>query len=262
MAKLSVRSTETERGPMVSVTVDGTGGPTQTQHLFIPRDLPPGVDQAAARLFAGFALFNGEAARASSTLLPELIGPHMMKAVPGLLASPYAGFVDAVGASARENKKVVADLGAVPASTVATAAIRQRAVQMFDAAPTIADKIRLPSNVFTLPQLQGLVEVDALSILPDNAQSAIMDRYLMLSYASKYGIASKYPAIATPDNPIPSGINNDAVESEAKAMITAIRALTKKIDNCSQIARDCIAYVSIACQCPVGQAFDLITKHA
>ncbi|MCK1306242.1 hypothetical protein [Bradyrhizobium sp. 45] len=260
MAKLSVGSQQTERGPMISVTVDGTGGPTRSQHLFFPRDLPPGVDQAAARLFAGFALFNGEAAHASSTLLPELIGPHMMKAVP-LLASPYAGFVDAVGAAARENKKVVADLGAVPASTVATAAIRQRAVQMFDAAPTIADQIRFASNA-TLPQLQGLVEVDALSILPDNAQSAIMDRYLMLSYASKYGIASKYPAIATPDNPIPAGINNDAVESEAKAMITAIRALTKKIDNCSQIARDCIAYVSIACQCPVGQAFDLITKQA
>lgn len=259
MAKLQPGSTDTPRGPMISMMVVDTG---QTQHLFIPKDLPPGVDQAAARLFAAYALFNGEAARASATLLPELIGPHMMKAAPGLLASPYAGFVDAVSASARENRKVVADLGAVPASTAATAAIRQRAVQMFDAAPTMADKIRLASEVFTLPQLQGLVEVDALSVLPGNVQSAIMDRYLMLSYASKYGIASKYPAIATPDNPIPSGINNDAVESEAKAMITAIRALTKKIENCSQIARDCIAYVSIACQCTVGQAFDLITKQA
>ncbi|QOZ70278.1 hypothetical protein WN72_31270 [Bradyrhizobium arachidis] len=243
---------------MLSMTNADTN---QTQLLFIPEDLPPGVDQPAARLLAAYTLLNGEAARASSTLLPELIGPHMMKAVPGLLGSPYAGFVDAVGAAARENKKVVADLGAVPASTVATAAIRQRAVQMFDTAPTIADQIRFASNA-TLPQLQGLVEVDALSILPDNAQSAIMDRYLMLSYASKYGIASKYPAIAKPDNPIPSGINNDAVESEAKAMIAAVRALTKKIENCSQIARDCIAYVSIACQCPVGQAFDLITRQA
>jgi len=258
MAKLSVGSQATDRGPMISVTIVDTA---RTQILFIPKDLPPGVDQAAARLFAAYALFNGEAAHASSTLLPELIGPHMMKAVPGLLASPYAGFVDAVGASARENKKVVTDLGAVPASTVATAAIRQRAVQLFDAAPTIAAQIKLASEM-TLPQLQGLVEVDALSILPDNAQSAIMDRYLMLSYASKYGIASKYPAIATPDIPIPSGINNDAVESEAKAMITAIRALTKKIENCSQIARDCIAYVSIACQCPVPTAFGLITKQA
>lgn len=257
MAKLLVASSDTGRGPMISVTIDN--GPTQ--HLFIPDNLPPGVDQPAARLLAAYALFNGEAAHASSTLLPELIGPYMMKAVPGLLASPYAGFVDAVGAAARENKKVVADLGAVPASTVASAAIRQRAVAMFDAA-ALADKIRLALEVYTLPQLQGLVEVDALSILPDNPQSAIMDRYLMLSYASKYGIASKYPAIATPDIPIPSGINNDAVESEAKAMISAIRALTKKIENCSQIARDCIAYVSIACQCPVGQAFDLITRQA
>lgn len=259
MAKIQVGSTVTERGPMLSLMVPDTG---QTQHLFIPNNLPSGVDQAAARLLAAYTLFNSEAERAVDTYVPELIGPHMMKAATSLLPSPYAGFVDAVGVSARENKKVVADLSAVPASTVAASAIRLRAVQAFDAAPTIADKIRIAAEVFGLPQLQGLVEVDALSILPDEAQAAIMDRYLMLSFASKYGIASKYPAIATPENPIPSGIHQDAVNREAKAMVDAIRAVTKKIENCSQIARDCITYVSIACQCPVSTAFDLLTKKA
>lgn len=263
MAKLQVGSLPSShvenRGSGVSVTNLETG---QTQIFFMPDALPPGVDQAGARLISAVGLFNGVAQDATNTLLPELIGPHVMKAVPGLLPSPYAAFVDTVGSSARDNRKTIADLTAVPAATVATAAIRQRAVQTFDAAPTDAERMRLGIETYTLPQLQGLVEIDALSILPDEMQSRIADRYLALCFAAKYGIASKYPAVATPDNPIPNGIDQKAVDAEANKFVKGVRDYEKQIANCSQIARDCIAYISIACQCSVGQAFGLLTNKA
>ncbi|MCC8984784.1 hypothetical protein [Bradyrhizobium acaciae] len=93
MPKLTVNQNETERGPITSVTNVDTG---QTQILFIPNALPANVDQPAARLLAGIRLFTGVITNAASTLLPEVVGPHLMKAAPGMLASPYAGFVDAV----------------------------------------------------------------------------------------------------------------------------------------------------------------------
>lgn len=51
MAKLQPGSTSTERGRMISMTVVDTG---QTQHLFIPKDLPLGIGLSGVAIAGHF----------------------------------------------------------------------------------------------------------------------------------------------------------------------------------------------------------------
>src|SRR5260370_326858 len=106
MPKLEITSRDTGRGKMLSATDLES---QKTGSVFIPDNLPPGVDKAAERLFAGFTLLSGEIARVKAVLLPEAIGLHLLKVVPSTLAAPYSGFVDAVLVSARENKRTVTE---------------------------------------------------------------------------------------------------------------------------------------------------------
>jgi hypothetical protein len=252
---VKITKTDTGRGPLLGAVDEATGN---AAHVFLPDAMPNGVEDTAARLFAGFTIVAGETERLNATMLPAMVPPALMNVIYPTLGSPYAGFVESVGVAARANKKTVADLATVPPSTAATAAVRSRAGHSSDLAPTDADRIRL-GMTFDLPKMYGLVEINAFDVLPADAQDAIMDRYLTLNYGAKYGIASKHPAIATPDCPIPNGIDQDAVTRECEKMIKAIRENTKQIENCSQIARDAILFVALICACPVSQAFSLLT---
>ncbi|UGX97127.1 hypothetical protein G6321_00019135 [Bradyrhizobium barranii subsp. barranii] len=144
--------------------------------------------------------------------------------------------------------------------------IRNRAVLAFDNAG-LPDRARM-LNEFSFQQLAGLVEAGCLdnvpgtaTPLPDDIVGLGKDRYMLLNHAAKTGIAADHPLKPTADNPAQFGVDEAAVLADAQTGLNNLKARSRHFANGSQLLRDIIIAVSVACSVNTNDAFALLTGN-
>lgn len=234
----------------------------QSTRVFIPASFAAGTALAgpAAGMYVGIAGGNAEIAQAVATYTSEALNKYLKATLPPMTRGPFNVFRKAIGDYHASTETVRIDLSTPAPETPVNRPVRDRAVKLFDAAPSAADQMKMVQN-WGLEQMSGLVAAGALSVLPLDVASAAMDRFLALRFAARQGLAAKYPAKESASNPISIAIDTDAMMEEANSFVAAMRANKRTVDDAIQICRDVSEWLALACDySSADEAFAMLAK--
>lgn len=129
---------------------------------------------------------------------------------------------------------------------------------MYDAASQSA-QMEMATEKFDLEQMSGLVAAGALSTLPPDVAALAMDRFVALRYAAREGLAAKFPARETANNPVSMAVDFGAMMDDANAFVAAMRQNAQLVQEAIQICRDTVTWLAVACECSTDEAFAMLT---
>ncbi|MCP1843619.1 hypothetical protein J2R78_006586 [Bradyrhizobium sp. USDA 4538] len=229
-------------------------------------DLPPELAKPFATLLAAQEGFNGIVNNNAATLLPTVVDQHNRVAVVNTLRAPFGAAQAALIAYGQVTAKAQIEAMSVPPSNASNQPIRNRAVLAFDNAG-LPDKARMLSG-FSYQALAGIVEAGCLdnipgaaNPLPDDIVGIGKDRYMLLNHAAKTGIAADHPLRPSAENPAQFGVDEAAVLADAQTGLNNLKARSRHFANGTQVLRDMIAAVSLACSVNTDDAFALLTGN-
>jgi hypothetical protein len=246
------------RGTNTTIVDDQSG---RRASVFLPT-FPEGTSLAKAAVTLTVALenFSGNVRVNASRFLPEVVPQNNRVAAMNVLRTPATNFKSiAIDEKQATAKATAVALSVVPA-TVATAPIRARAVKRFDDAADIAAKVKMLSE-FTLEQLSGIVEVDALDVLPDGLAQVARDRFMIMAHIARTGLSANFARQSTATDPLGSGVDTEAVMAAAQEALDALKARSATVADAANVLRDTTFVVALACDLSTDQAFALLTGN-
>lgn len=260
---LQANMQDTPRGRMSVLISTETGASART---FYRNDFPPELSKPVATLLAANDGFNGIVNNNANTLLPTVVDQHNRVAVVNTLRAPFGAVQAALIAYGQVTAKAQIEAMSVTPANASNQPIRNRAVLALDNA-NLADKARMLSE-FSFQQLAGVVEAGCLDNIPgtanplsDDIVSIGKDRYMLLNHAAKTGMAADHPLKPTADNPAQFGVDEAAVLADAKTGLDNLKARSRYFADGSQLLRDIITAVIVACNVNSDNAFALLTGN-
>ncbi|WP_354136540.1 hypothetical protein [Bradyrhizobium sp. LB11.1] len=229
-------------------------------------DFPPEISKPVAALLAAEEGFGGIMNNNAATLLPTVVDQHNRVAVVNTLRAPFGAVQAALIGYGQVTAKAQIEAMSVTPANASNQPIRNRAVLAFENAG-LPDKARM-LNEFSFQQLAGLVEAGCLdnvpgtvNSLPDDVVSIGKDRYMLFNHAAKTGMAADHPLKPSADFPAQFGVDEAAVLADAQTGLNNLKARSRHFANGTQLLRDVITVVTVACNVNTNDAFALLTGN-
>lgn len=254
---------DTPRGRISVLRSTETGA---SARVFYRNDFPPELSKPIATLLAANDGYNGIVNNNANTLLPTVVDQHNRVAVVNTLRAPFGATQAALIAYGQVTAKAQIEAMSVAPANASNQPIRNRMVLAFDNAD-MPGKARMLMGA-SFQQLAGVVEAGCLdntpgttNPLPDDVIGIGKDRYMLLNHAAKTGIAADHPLKPTADNPAQFGVDEAAMLADAQTGLDNLKARSRHFANGSQLLRDIITAVSVACNANTDDAFTLLTGN-
>ncbi|WP_262048190.1 hypothetical protein [Bradyrhizobium sp. Bra78] len=254
---------DTSHGRMSVLVSTETGA---SARAFYRNDFPPELSKPIATLLAANEGFNGIVNNNANTLLPTVVDQHNRVAVVNTLRAPFGATQAALVGYGQVTAKAQIEAMSVTPANASNQPIRNRAVLAFDNADMPGKaKILLEAS---FQQLAGLVEAGCLdntpgttTPLPGDLVGLAKDRYMLFNHAAKTGIAADHPLRPTADNPAQFGVDEAAVLADAQTALDKLKVRSRHFAYGSQLLRDIITAVGVACNVNTNDAFALLTGN-
>lgn len=254
---------DTPHGRMSVLVSTETGA---SARAFYRNDFPPELSKPIATLLAANDGFNGIVNNNANTLLRTVVDQHNRVAVVNTLRAPFGATQTALITYGQVTAKAQIEAMSVAPANASNQPIRNRAVLAFDNAD-MPGKARMLIEA-SFQQMAGLVEAGCLdnipgtaNPLPDDLVGLGKDRYMLFNHAAKTGMAADHPLKPTADNPAQFGVDEAAVLADAQTGLDNLKARSRHFANGSQLLRDIITAVSVACNVNTNDAFALLTGN-